>query len=126
MIEEMIAYHNATFWLFLAAVCYNFLVSLFFREPFSKIIRIGYFFFWALFSMVIFSGLIVFITVSGSFDLQMNVMVLGLLLIGIIEFLRVRANKRVWLQGNAIKRNSSVLILVQIFIILLMYVWMMP
>jgi hypothetical protein len=123
MIEEAITYHLVTIEMLLAAMIFNLVVSQLVKEPFAKIIRSGYFLFWAMVSMVIFAGTVLFLIAASSFDVRVFVMVLGIVVIGIIEFKRVRANTMLWMQEKSIKKSSLLSITTEITLLLAIYFW---
>ena len=123
MIEEAITYHLVTIEMLLAAMIFNLVVSQLVKEPFAKIIRSGYFLFWAMVSMVIFAGTVLFLIAASSFDVRVFVMVLGIVVIGIIEFKRVRANTMLWMQEKSIKKSSLLSIMTEITLLLAIYFW---
>ena len=123
MIEEAITYHLVTIEMLLAAMIFNLVVSQLIKEPFAKIIRSGYFLFWAMVSMVIFAGTVLFLIAASSFDVRVFVMVLGIVVIGIIEFKRVRANTMLWMQEKSIKKSSLLSIMTEITLLLVIYFW---
>lgn len=123
MIEEAITYHLVTIEMLLAAMIFNLVVSQLIKEPFAKIIRSGYFLFWAMVSMVIFAGTVLFLIAASSFDERVFVMVLGIVVIGIIEFKRVRANTMLWMQEKSIKKSSLLSIMTEIILLLAIYFW---
>ncbi|MEJ2489760.1 MAG: hypothetical protein P8Y50_08270 [Sulfurovaceae bacterium] len=121
MIEEAITYHLVTIEILLATMIFNLTVSQLVKEPFAKIIRSGYFLFWAMVSMVIFAGTVLFLIAASSFDVRVFVMVLGIVVIGIIEFKRVRANTMLWMQEKSIKKSSLLSITIEITFLLAIY-----
>ncbi|MEJ2437686.1 MAG: hypothetical protein P8Y49_07225 [Sulfurovaceae bacterium] len=123
MIEEAITYHLVTIEILLATMIFNLTVSQLVKEPFAKIIRSGYFLFWAMVSMVIFAGTVLFLIAASSFDVRVFVMVLGIVVIGIIEFKRVRANTMLWMQEKSIKKSSLLSITIEITFLLAIYFW---
>lgn len=123
MIEEAITYHLVTIEMLLAAMIFNLAVSQLVKEPFAKIIRSGYFLFWAMVSMAIFAGTVLFLIAASSFDVRVFVMVLGIVVIGIIEFKRVRANTMLWMQEKSIKKSSLLSIMTEITLLLVIYFW---
>jgi hypothetical protein len=123
MIEEAITYHLVTIEMLLAAMIFNLTVSQLVKEPFAKIIRSGYFLFWAMVSMVIFAGIVLFLITTSSFDVRVFTMVLGIVAIGIIEFKRVRANTMLWTQEKSIKKSSLLSITIEITLLLAIYFW---
>ncbi len=123
MIEEAITYHLVTIEMLLAAMIFNLTVSQLVKEPFAKIIRSGYFLFWAMVSMVIFAGTVLFLIAASSFDVRVFVMVLGIVIIGVIEFKRVRANTMLWMQEKSIKKSSLLSIMTEITLLLVIYFW---
>jgi hypothetical protein len=123
MIEEAITYHLVTIEMLLAAMIFNLVVSQLVKEPFAKIIRSGYFLFWAMVSMVIFAGTVLFLITASSFDVRVFVMVLGIVVIGIIEFKRVRANTMLWMQEKSIKKSSLLSITTEITLLLAIHFW---
>ena len=123
MIEEAITYHLVTIEMLLAAMIFNLTVSQLVKEPFAKIIRSGYFLFWAMVSMVIFAGIVLFLIAASSFDVRVFVMVLGIVVIGIIEFKRVRANTMLWMQEKSIKKSSLLSITIEVTLLLAIHFW---
>ncbi|MBN2767667.1 MAG: hypothetical protein JXQ68_01070 [Campylobacterales bacterium] len=123
MIEEMTTYHTMTIQMLLVALIFNLLTSQFSQEPFSKFVRMGYFLFWALISMVVFAGIVLFFSASSSWDMRISVMVLGVIAIGMMEFKRVQSNAKLWLEGIPIKRNSALLILTEIIMVAMINIW---
>jgi hypothetical protein len=123
MIEEVITYHLVTIKMLLTVLIFNLIVSQLAKESFSKIVRIGYFLFWALVSMVIFAGMVLFLIASSTLDLRVIVMLLSIIVTGIIEFKRVKANARYWSQGQSITKSSSISILIEIVLLLVVYFW---
>lgn len=63
--------------------------------------RIGYFAFWALWSMSIFSGLIVFVFTRHQLTLRVDAMIALALILPILDGYRAIKNKKLWLSGNS-------------------------
>ncbi len=123
MIEEATIYHLITIEMLLAALIFNLAVSQLVKEPFAKIIRSGYFLFWAMVSMVIFAGIVLFLITASSFDVRVFVMVLSIVVISIVEFKRVRANVTLWSQGKSIKKSSLLSISIEIVLLVSIALW---
>ncbi len=123
MIEEATTYHLVTIEMLLIVMIFNLVASQLVKEPFAKIVRSGYFLFWAIVSMVIFAGTVLFLIASSSFDLRVFVMVLGIVVIGIIEFKRVRVNAALWSQEQSIKKSSLLSISIEIVLLVAIALW---
>lgn len=63
--------------------------------------RIGYFAFWALWSMSIFSGLILFVFTRHQLTLRVDAMIALALILPILDGYRAIKNKKLWLSGNS-------------------------
>ena len=110
MLDEIIDYHRWVVYGLLAVMVYNLSVPYLLREQPPKMIfwtRVGFFAFWAFWSMVIFGGFIVWL-----FKLQelppsiIVMMVVSVVLLG-IEAMRPFKLKALWLAGeDGIKLNT--------------------
>lgn len=96
-----------------------FLPWLFRQLPSRRIFttRIGYFAFWALWSMVLFSGLIVFVFMKHPMTTSVIAMMLLSLLLPIMDAYRAVRLKRLWLQGEEGLEFSAKVVMAEIILL---------
>ncbi len=110
MLDEIIDYHRWVVYGLLAVMVYNLLTPYLLRAQPPKMIfwtRVGYFAFWAFWSMVIFGGLITWLFKLREFPPSVITMiVVSVVLLG-IEAMRPFKLKALWLTGeDGIKLNT--------------------
>ena len=110
MLDEIIGYHRWAVYGLLAVMGYNLLIPMLMRSQILKMIfwtRVGYFAFWAFWTMVVFGGIITWIFKLRELSLPvLAMMVVSAVLLG-IESMRPFKLKALWLSGeDGIKANT--------------------
>ena len=104
MIQEALLYHVVTINLFLFLLVINLLIPwLFRRNEMREIraIRITFFLFSALLSMVAFTGAILFMIAEAPWNTQMSLMVAVFIVLAGVEIARTIKLRRLWLKGES-------------------------
>ena len=70
------------------------------RDKYILYTRIGYFAFWALWSMSLFSGLIVFVFTKHALTLRVDAMIALAVILPVLDGYRAVKNKKIWLSGG--------------------------
>ena len=110
MLDEIIDYHRWAVYGLLAVMAYNLLMPYRLRtQPLKMIfwIRVGYFAFWAFWTMAVFGGLIVWIFKLRELPSVVVAMMLAAVVLLGIEALRPFKLKALWVTGeDGIKTNT--------------------
>ena len=99
----LIDYHRFLVEALLGAIFLNIFIAYSTKVSFEKTVkwnRIGYFIFWAVWSMAIFSGLIVFVFMKQKLNLPIISMIVTAFLLPILDGYRAIKVGRLWREGN--------------------------
>lgn len=97
--DVLIGYHRVLVEALLGIVFLNMLIPYLLRSNLMKLVkytRIGYFAFWALWAMVAFSGLIVFIFMREPLTLAVVVMLAAIVILPLLDGYRAITLKKIW------------------------------
>jgi len=98
----------------------NIVVPYIFRKDPEKMIfysRVGYFFFWAIISTLIFSGMLAFMFSGRILNFAFWVMILASVVLGILDVWRSRKSRRLWAKGDNALLFSTKIIFIEILVI---------
>ena len=101
--DVLIHYHFLTVEGLLFVIMINLFLPLGLRSKMQKLVfytRVGYFAFWALWSMSIFSGLIVFVFTRHELTFRVDTMIALAVILPILDGYRAVKNKKLWLSGS--------------------------
>lgn len=112
----LISYHNTLVLLLIAVMGLNILVPTILKNnpiQFIKWTRIGYFTFWAVWAMVLFGGLVVFMFQKQALPMKVILMILVTIIVPILDGYRAIKQGRIWResQGNdlALKFSNTII-----------------
>ena len=110
--EVLIGYHRWATEGLLAILLINLIVPFLLRTNIVKMIfwvRMGYFAFWAFWTMSAFAGLITWMFTHRLLPYHVIVMIIGALMLPMIDGYRSIKLRKVWLSGNdGVKLNSTI------------------
>ena len=95
------------------------------RADFVRIVfwsRIGFFLFWAAWTMVVFSGLLVFAVERGELKVAVVVMIAASILLAFLDGFRAVKLKRYWLQEKSGLKFSNAIVLLETIIVIVVTV----
>ncbi len=118
----LINYHYTLVEIFLLILILNIAIPTILRNKdisFIKWTRIGYFTFWALWAMVAFSGLIVFVFQKAILKFDIIIMIIATFILAIIESYRAIRQRKFWLNGELGLKFSNMIVSIEIIILLL-------
>jgi len=103
MLDEIIDYHRWAVYGLLAVMGLNMLIPYWLRAEAVRMVfwtRVGYFAFWAFWTMVAFGGLITWLFKLREMPPTVIAMMIALLVLMPIEIYRAVKLKRLWIQGT--------------------------
>jgi hypothetical protein len=103
MLDEIIGYHLWTAEGLLIVMLINLIVPYLLRQEMVRMVfwtRVGYFAFWALWSMVIFGGLIAWLFTLRHLPLPVITMMVVATVVAFIEGYRAIKLRRIWIRGG--------------------------
>ena len=119
--KVLINYHLFLVEIFLGVVFFNLIIHYFLQNNLLKMVkwvRIGYFTFWALWSMVAFSGLIVFVFMKQPLNLPVILMIVATIILPILDGYRAIKLRSIWLNsGESGFKFSAKVLMLEILII---------
>ena len=121
--DTLIHYHFLTVEGLIFVMLLNIFLPLMFRSDAKRYIlytRMGYFAFWALWSMSIFSGLIVFVFTKHALTLRVDAMIALAIILPILDGYRAIKNKRLWLSNIDASNFSMSIVAIELFLTLLL------
>jgi len=87
----------------------------FYKNNMPKLVlwtRIGYFTFWAAWTAVVFSGLLVFAVERGKLSIAIIAMIAASVILAFLDGYRARALKKIWLkEQNGLKFSNTILLI---------------
>jgi hypothetical protein len=119
--DVLIGYHRHLVEGWLLVMLFNLLVPWVFKDVDVKRVfytRIGYFAFWALWSMVVFSGLMVWIFAGRPMHFSVEIMMMASLLLPVLDGYRAIRLKRIWLAESKGVGFSSLITGIEILTLL--------
>lgn len=124
MLNEILNYHRYVIQILLLAVMFNALLPYVLKSNPKKMIfisRIGYFFFWAMWAIVLFSGMMAFMFSGRDANTNFWLMVISIVIIGVLEGYRSVVSKKSWANGNLKLRHAFIILLMEAIVILITY-----
>ena len=118
--EVLINYHYTLVELLLFVLAFNIVVPTLLKHKeltFIKWTRIGYFGFWAAWSMALFSGLIVFVFQKATLKPDVWTMIIVSVLLAFMEGFRAIKQRKYWLSGKLGLKFSNIIILIEALLI---------
>ena len=118
----LIHYHYVLVELLLFVLVFNLFLPTLLRNKkvsFIKWTRIGYFAFWATWSMAVFSGLIVFIFQRNNLKFDVWVMIIVSIVLAFLEGFRAIKQRKIWLSGELGLKFSNIVVAIEITLVLL-------
>lgn len=117
MAQEALLYHALIIKIFVALLLFNIAIPLLFKNASIariKAVWISLFLYFALLTMIAFSGLILYMLGSSPWDLYITFMVLLFLFLSLLEYFRIKKLKRVWIEKQSMFLPSLQYILVEL------------
>lgn len=115
MIDEVMTCHHYIVEGLLFVVVVNLILLYSFGDNLGKVVywtRIGYFSFWGLWSMVVFSGMMVFVFAQQALTYAVDIMIAVSILLALLEGYRSIKTRQIWVEeSNAVKFSTTILIL---------------
>jgi hypothetical protein len=124
-LEALIGTHTLTVEILVAILLFNLIIPNLLKRrvtQFIKWIRIGYFSFWAFWSMVIFSGLVVFMFQKAQLPPDVMVMIATSIALPILDGYRAIKLRRVWIETELKElrlKTSNIIVLLEIALVAL-------
>jgi len=123
MVQETLLYHSVLVKIFFLFLFVSLALPWLFKGVASsqiKAVRISFFLFFAILTMVAFSGMVLLLIAGTSWNLQIGLMVGALVFLAGLEIARSRKLTRLWREGEDILRLSSKLVAIELAITLCM------
>lgn len=79
--------------------------------------RIGYFLFWAAWTMVVFSGLLIFAVKRGELNIAVIAMIAAAILLALLDGYRAIKLKKFWLKEESGLKFSNFIVLIEFIIV---------
>ena len=120
--EVLLNYHNSLVELLLFVLAFNIVVPTMLKSKeisFIKWTRIGYFAFWAAWSMAVFSGLIVFVFQKATLKPDVWAMIIVSVVLAFLEGFRAIKQRRIWLDGRLGLKFSNTIVAIEITLVAL-------
>jgi len=115
IIGWMIAIHSVMVKILLFALLLIAVVPNLYKANMPKLIlwtRIGYFTFWSAWTMVVFTGLLVFAIERGKLSIAIIAMIVASVILAFLDGYRARALKKIWLkEQNGLKFSNTILLI---------------
>ena len=80
--------------------------------------RIGFYLFWAGWTMVVFSGLLIFAIEQGQMKIAVLMMIAASALLAFLDIFRARKLKKIWLEKESGLRLSNGIVFVEILVVI--------
>ncbi len=122
----LISYHNFLVEALIFVVGLNILLQLMLKNNQIKYIqytRIGYFTFWAVWAMAVFSGLVVFVFTKATITIPVLLMIIASIIVPIIDGYRAVKLGKLWRQEQLGLSFSIKLLFIEILILALVVVY---
>ncbi len=120
MVQESLLYHSIIIKILFGFLLINLFIPLLFEKnsiSAIKAVRISSFIYSALITMVIFTGMILYMLGAVPWNLEMSLMVLSFFLLSAIEIVRIRKLKELWIVEQSMVATSSKYILLELVIV---------
>jgi len=118
----LIHYHFLTVEGLLFIMLLNLFLPLFLKSDAIRLIfwtRVGYFAFWAFWSMALFSGLIVFLFTKHLLTPQIDAMIALSIILPILDGYRAIKNKRLWIANQDASSFSMTIVGIELLLTLI-------
>ncbi len=118
----LIHYHFLTVEGLLFIMLLNLFIPIFLKSDAIRLIfwtRVGYFAFWAFWSMAIFSGLIVFVFTKHLLTPQVDAMIALSIILPILDGYRAIKNKRLWIANQDASSFSMTIVGIELLLTLI-------
>jgi len=118
----LIHYHFLTVEGLLFIMLLNLFLPLFLKSDAIRLIfwtRVGYFAFWAFWSMAVFSGLIVFVFTKHLLTPQIDAMIALSIILPILDGYRAIKNKRLWIANQDASSFSMTIVGIELLLTLI-------
>jgi len=118
----LIHYHFLTVEGLLFIMLLNLFIPIFLKSDAIRLIfwtRVGYFAFWAFWSMAIFSGLIVFLFTKHLLTPQIDAMIALSIILPILDGYRAIKNKRLWIANQDASSFSMTIVGIELLLTLI-------
>ncbi len=80
--------------------------------------RVGFYLFWAAWTMVVFSGLLIFAIEQGQMKVAVLMMIAASALLAFLDIFRARKLKKIWLEKESGLRLSNGIVFVEILVVI--------
>jgi len=117
--DSLIFYHSFLVYALVAVILINMLISYSSKEfnTTVKRTRIGYFFFWGVWAMVVFAGLVIFAFMKGQLSTSVIVMIIAATILPIIDAYRAIGLRKLWLKDDLGSNFSIKLLLLELIVV---------
>ena len=118
--DVLVSYHSFLVYALAGIILLNMFISYSVKD-FTKLIqytRIGYFAFWAIWAMVVFSGLVVYMFMKQPMNLGVITMIIVSVILPFIDGYRAIKLKKIWLDGNMGRGFSIKLLATELIIVI--------
>jgi len=118
----LIHYHFLTVEGLLFIMLLNLFIPIFLKSDAIRLIfwtRVGYFAFWAFWSMAVFSGLIVFVFTKHLLTPQVDAMIALSIILPILDGYRAIKNKRLWIANQDASSFSMTIVGIELLLTLI-------
>ncbi len=120
ILEMLLQTHTVLVEFFIFALLTIAVLPNFLKENMSKTVfwsRIGYFLFWAAWTMVSFSGLLVFAVKRGELSVSVTVMIIATAALAFLDSYRAFKLKKFWIAQKSGLKFSNMVLLLEIAIV---------
>jgi hypothetical protein len=120
IIEMLLSTHVVLVKFFIVALLLIMLVPNMLKSDLTRVVfwsRIGYFLFWAAWTMVVFSGLLIFAVKHGELSLSVAVMIVAAIVLGALDGYRAVKMKKFWLKDENGLKFSNMLVALELLIV---------
>jgi len=120
ILETLITTHAFMAKILIYALLFILVLPNLFRNNLPQLIfytRIGYFIFWAAWTIVVFSGLLTFAVERAALPITVVVMIVASIILAIIDGYRAIKLKKIWLNGENGLKFSNTVLFIELFIV---------
>ncbi len=118
--DSLIAVHRYLVEVLLFIMIFNIIILLILKDNLIKAVllgRIGFFGFWMAWTMVVFSGLIVYIFMKQPYNLPVNSMIVASIILPIIDGYRAVKLRKIWSSHRIGLAFNTTMILIELAIV---------
>ena len=124
--EVLLAYHRHTVEGLILVMLINIILPHLLKSNFPKMVlysRIGFFLFWTLWSMVVFTGVVTLVFTKMHLNLNVWLMIALATILPILDGYRaIRITKKYWLNGESGIKFSNIVVGVELFLTVTMMI----